>query len=852
MRDLYRGRNLTRKRVGIGVGMFVLALLPRVLNLNVFITFDEPKWMGEYAVGFLLALMRGEFAATYQTLHPGVTIMWFASAGLTAQYLLEKALGGLWPSVMGLQEYLEAVPVLPVSTRFLTAERLPFALTTSVAVVLVYFLVEKLFNRRIAFLSAAMLALDPLSLAYSRLVLPDALLTSLMTLSLLSFMICLKHGWSLRYIAFSGITAGLAFLTKAPASLLVPIIGILTAYTLLHEARKGRQLQWQRMRQVILVLTVWGSLAALVFFLFWPAMWVDPVGTFKETFFGAANQTIHPRRQPPAFFWGKVTTGPDPGPLFYPTVLLFRLTPLTLLGTALSLAMLGGRGQEGLSERDRMNIVMLLAYAFLFTFVVSWRVLKADRFFLPIFPTLEIVAAFGLYRLAERVIRRFKSDSLQKWLWAIGLLLMALWQAAFCLPYHPYYLSYYGPLFGGGSQASKIIRVGWGEGMGQAAQYLNRKENAAILKVAATDGSDLTFAPFFAGKLLPLTRQRLFWDNIDYAVVYLAQAQRLLIDAEVGRYLSSLKPEHTVRINGIDYARIYEIDKPLPASFRPFQHAQNVKFGDQILLLGYDVDISHVERDGKLRINLYWQALRRMKEDYTIYLKLVNDVYHIWGQQDSRPVWDGSPTNSWEQGQIVGDKRELEVLPGTPPGLYRIEVILLDLHSGRTLEPEGGGSVLLGPIEVPRREPPAIDDLDIEESPEMNLGNKVQLLGYNIESGFRPGDNIHLTLFWRCLEEMGQSYTVFTHLVDAGDNVVAQKDNPPVDGFYPTTEWKVGEIVRDQYDMVIPSDTPPGEYRLKVGMYLHETGEHLPIYAGSEKHIVADRALDLQQVTIRP
>jgi len=339
-----------------------------VLNLNVFITFDEPKWMGEYAVGFLLALMRGEFAATYQTLHPGVTIMWFASAGLTAQYLLEKALGGLWPSVMGLQEYLKAVPVLPVSTRFLTAERLPFALTTSVAVVLVYFLVEKLFNRRIAFLSAAMIALDPLSLAYSRLVLPDALLTSLMTLSLLSFMICLKHGWSLRYIAFSGITAGLAFLTKAPAALLVPIIGILTAYALFLEA-----MQWQKMRQVILALAVWGSLAALVFFLFWPAMWVDPVGTLKQTLVSATNQTVSPRRQPPAFFWGKVTTGPDPGPLFYPTVLLFRLTPLTLLGTAFSLSMLNRRGEGRLGESDRTNIVMLLVYAFLFTFVVSWR-----------------------------------------------------------------------------------------------------------------------------------------------------------------------------------------------------------------------------------------------------------------------------------------------------------------------------------------------------------------------------------------------------------------------------------------------------------------------------------------------
>jgi hypothetical protein len=379
--------------------------------------------------------------------------------------------------------------------------------------------------------------------------------------------------------------------------------------------------------------------------------------------------------------------------------------------------------------------------------------------------------------------------------------------------------------------------------MDQAAQYLNRKENSANLRVAATDGSDLTFAPFFTGKLLPLTRRRLFWDNIDYAVVYLAQAQRLLIDAEVRRYLSFLKPEHTVRINGIDYARIYEIDKFLPASFRPFQHAQDVKYGDQILLLGYDVDISHVGRDGKLRINLYWQALRQMKEDYTIYLKLVNDAYHIWGQQDGRPVWGGSPTNSWEQGQVVGDKRELEILPGTAPGLYRIEVILLDLHSGHTLEPEGGGSVLLGPVEVPRRAPPPIEVLDLEHSQEAILGDKVRFLGYNMESGFRPGDGIHLTLFWQCLKGMDQDYTVFTHLVDGEGRLWGQQDNPPVDGFYPTTKWQGGEIVRDQYDLLISPEAQPGEYQLEIGMYLVETGQRLAILSEETHSLVGDKVV---------
>lgn len=103
------------------------------------------------------------------------------------------------------------------------------------------------------------------------------------------------------------------------------------------------------------------------------------------------------------------------------------------------------------------------------------------------------------------------------------------------------------------------------------------------------------------------------------------------------------------------------------------------------------------------------------------------------------------------------------------------------------------------------------------------------LLGYNVESGFRYGDSIHLTLFWQCLAEMEQSYTVFTHLTDDKGTLWGQKDNPPVDGCYPTTKWQAGEIVRDQYDLLISPDAPGGDYKIEVGMYLSETGERLRV-----------------------
>jgi hypothetical protein len=257
--------------------------------------------------------------------------------------------------------------------------------------------------------------------------------------------------------------------------------------------------------------------------------------------------------------------------------------------------------------------------------------------------------------------------------------------------------------------------------------------------------------------------------------------------------------------------------------------SSSVTFGHKIQLLASRIDETPLASAGQLKVTLFWRALRRVGGDYTIYLKLVNPAFHIWGQQDSRPYHDGSPTWTWCEGQVIYDPRQFELLPGTPPGQYQIEIIPVEIYSTEALEADTGEPVLVGPVEVPRWAPPPVEALDMEHPLMAELGGKVRLLGYNIESGFRPGDNIHLTLFWQCLTEMEQDYTVFVHFVDYGGNIRAQKDNEPVDGFYFTTKWRVGEVVRDQYDLIIPPEAPPGQYCLEVGMYWADSGERLSV-----------------------
>ncbi|TEU12805.1 MAG: phospholipid carrier-dependent glycosyltransferase [Anaerolineales bacterium] len=812
-----------KKDVCLAVGLFVLAVVPRVLQLDVFLTPDEPVWI-EGAVRFFQALLSREYAHAYHIDSPGITTMWVAGLGLIAKYLTRS-----WAPSGGAASFwafLQSVPLHPIDVNFLFALRLPIALITSCTVVGAYLLVKEMFDRKVAVLSAIVIALDPFYMAHSRLILLDALVTSFMLLSILGFITYLKGRRSLGCVIFSGIAGGLAFLTKSPSLFLAPFMLFLALATNLLSISGSTRMFPRRAYRGFLILGIWAVTALLIYFLLWPAMWVDPIGMVSRTIDKAVTHAGASELKG-NFFLGRNEL--DPGLLFYPVHLLFRMTPLTLLGTAASLALLVGKSEK------KLDILLLLAYVFLYMAFMTMGSTKAERYLLPVFPAVDILAAVGLCGLAKEVWQMSGPASWHANLKGssrlmVGLLAVLLLQAGFSLPYHPYYFSSHNPLMGGTIQVPQVLLVGWGEGLDKAARYINEKKDAKALKVA-TFYREQVFSPFSDSATKPFTAQSIFWNDIDYVVLYISQVQRKSFPFSGGSqtvdFFLSLQPEHTVRINGIEYAWIYKVPKPLPNSFHSYQHFKPFEFGDKILFRGYDLYDDRIEEEGKLSVNLYWQALREMEEDYTIYLKLVNNAYHIWGQQEGRPYWGGLPTNRWGKGQVVGDKREIDILPGTPPGEYHIEITLYDLHNGQALEASDQGRLLLGPVEVPRQVSLDIASLAIEHPWRVEMGGKVRLLGYNIESGFRPGDGIHLTLFWQCLESMDQDYAVFTHLVDEDKRIWGQKDNQPVDGFYPTTGWEPGEIVRDQYDLVISPDAPPGYYRLEIGMYLAETGERL-------------------------
>jgi mannosyltransferase len=125
---------------------------------------------------------------------------------------------------------------------------------------------------------------------------------------------------------------------------------------------------------------------------------------------------------------------------------------------------------------------------------------------------------------------------------------------------------------------------------------------------------------------------------------------------------------------------------------------------------------------------------------------------------------------------------------------------------------------------------PADASFPMQHTVAANLDYKALLIGYGLGAEeIEAGGTLRLTLYWQALAEMDRRYTVFVHLLDADSRIVAQMDSEPLGGTHPTTEWQFGEIVRDNYGLLIAPDTPPGEYLLEVGMYYLPTLERLPV-----------------------
>jgi hypothetical protein len=141
--------------------------------------------------------------------------------------------------------------------------------------------------------------------------------------------------------------------------------------------------------------------------------------------------------------------------------------------------------------------------------------------------------------------------------------------------------------------------------------------------------------------------------------------------------------------------------------------------------------------------------------------------------------------------------------------------------------------------------------LKLQHNVTADFNGKLKLLGFNAgkpEDGriylpppgeikpqtalptFKAGEILGLTLYWQVLDKVPGDYTVFIHLrpINQPDVNIANRDTPPLNGVFPTSRWKPGDIVTDSPNLFLPPELPAGDYNLVMGLYLND-GKFTPL-----------------------
>jgi hypothetical protein len=143
------------------------------------------------------------------------------------------------------------------------------------------------------------------------------------------------------------------------------------------------------------------------------------------------------------------------------------------------------------------------------------------------------------------------------------------------------------------------------------------------------------------------------------------------------------------------------------------------------------------------------------------------------------------------------------------------------------LKPEE--AALMGPatlVEVA----PGTPALTVSNAAHARFEPGLRLVGYDWSGPtLKAGQSLFLTLYWKAEAMVEADLTAFLHIGTGEGNtpVVAQRDGQPCQGLYPTSQWQVGDVVPDGFAVVVPPDTPPGDYPLVVGWYQYPSLDRL-------------------------
>ncbi len=272
------------------------------------------------------------------------------------------------------------------------------------------------------------------------------------------------------------------------------------------------------------------------------------------------------------------------------------------------------------------------------------------------------------------------------------------------------------------------------------------------------------------------------------------------------------------------------LEPPALEPVTPQQPLDDVWVDGRVALLGYDLPTTTVAQGDILPLTLY-ARLATTETAILMPFARLGTIEQRW-TTDSRHL-----TSDWWPGEVIVERYEVYIPYTLPAGTYPLYLGYTDMTNAIAALPfsDGNTALFLSEVTVVPTEA-AERQARVVQKALTNIGNDVALLSARASAGWttrrgmwqtplslKAGQPLHLTLTWRVLARPRTSYTIFIHLIDAAGVPRFGHDYTPLGGAFPSylwfPKWLEGQQVLDPYRLVMPSDLPPGQYWLEVGMY---------------------------------
>jgi hypothetical protein len=500
------------------LAVLALSVAVRCVEFDSMVNIDMfGRWQHRIA-RFTQAVFQGNFRDTYQTHHPGVTFMWLA--------------GSLWE--------MRGVADGPLDVEKLRLAVLPVACVGALLPAASYLAMNRLLGkerRMMSLLGALLLATEPLLVAHSLQAHLDMLLTSFGWLALLLGIIARRES-SVRLAVGAGTLLGLALLTKLTAAgHALGIASLFIAPWLIERAR------WRRDLRVLGVIVLTSLVTVIAS---WPALWVAPEMVLERLVRGGALEV---NKVGPAMFLGEVGTLNLPF-WVYGVFLVFLATPEFFLPAALLVPL-----WPGLDPGVRRTIWQLMLGALPLSVAILSSAHVGPRYMLPMLPLLGTLSGVALVEAGRRALEFGRT---RPWLRGAALALCAALVAgrtARLGALSPLPIAYCSRWTG--AQCGDAFHMGWGEGLKQAAQLIQRDRLER-----ARSGSIQVFSSRYPAAMALWAPVEITADleRASFLVDYRPDWQRLTKTSKrIAKHVKKhkLRPLHEVTLDGRVYVRIY-------------------------------------------------------------------------------------------------------------------------------------------------------------------------------------------------------------------------------------------------------------------------------------------------------